>query len=294
MTEIRSMTGYGRDSLETSQKKITVELKSLNSKQADIMLKAPSLYNELEMDIRSLLGARLKRGKIYCQISVEYMEGAMRSSLNHALAGQYLKELKKFEDANLLNDSADYLVHILRMPDVISSEEKELDAEEKKMLLSGIENALQALDKFRLQEGKALYADFEKRIAIISQLLESIAPLEESRIENVRNRLMQEMQNSKQKLNVDQNRFEQELIFYLEKLDITEEKIRLAKHCTYFTETMNSTAIEKGKKLGFITQEMGREINTLGSKANDAGMQKIVVQMKDELEKIKEQMLNIL
>lgn len=294
MIQLYSMTGYGRETLAIPQKKITVELKSLNSKQADIMLKAPTAYSELEMDIRSLLNKHLKRGKIYCQINVDFLEGAMRSSINHELASIYLKELKSIERDNQLQASNDYLSQILRLPDVVSSRENELKEEEAQAVIQALNLAIERIKQFRKEEGEILADDFEKRIIAILELLKEIAPLEEQRIVNVRERLTQEVQKNMQKLNVDSNRFEQELIFYLEKLDITEEKIRLEKHCQYFLETMNGEQEEKGKKLGFVSQEIGREINTLGSKANDAAMQKIVVQMKDELEKIKEQLLNIL
>ena len=294
MIQLYSMTGYGRETLAIPQKKITVELKSLNSKQADIMLKAPTAYSELEMDIRSLLNKHLKRGKIYCQINVDFLEGAMRSSINHELASIYLKELKSIERDNQLEASNDYLSQILRLPDVVSSRENELKEEEAQAVIQALNLAIERIKQFRKEEGEILADDFNKRITAILKLLKEIAPLEEQRIVNVRERLTQEVQKNMQKLNVDSNRFEQELIFYLEKLDITEEKIRLEKHCQYFLETMNGEQEEKGKKLGFVSQEIGREINTLGSKANDAAMQKIVVQMKDELEKIKEQLLNIL
>lgn len=294
MVNIKSMTGYGRAEKAVFDKRIIVEIKSLNSKQNDLLVKLPSSYNEHEIDIRSQIGARLKRGKIFCQISLDYLEGSMRVNINKTLAINYINELKEVSSKAGLDNKSDLLSIALRLPDVVSNDGLSISDEEGIALKEAVAEALDFIEEFRLHEGQILGNDFQMRITTIGNLLKQIDPLENGRLVKIRERIENELNNHGSKLSVDPNRFEQELIFYLEKLDITEEKIRLAKHLDYFVDTMNNDDDEKGKKLGFITQEIGREINTLGSKANDAGMQKLVVQMKDELEKIKEQLLNIL
>jgi uncharacterized protein (TIGR00255 family) len=292
---IKSMTGFGKAQADTGDKRIIIEIKSLNSKQADVAMRLPGSYNSKEVEIRSLLAGRLKRGKIYCAINTENHGTEAPVEINKSLALKYIEELKEIRNnAGLSDENTDYIAVVSRFPEVIVNKTEEVDEEEFKTVMKILSLALDDIDKFRMQEGALLEKDFRKRIDIITGLLQKITPLEENRILKVRERLENELSKFAEKINVDKNRFEQELVFYLEKLDITEEKIRLSKHCDYFLETLTAAGDEKGKKLGFVLQEIGREINTIGSKANDAGIQKIVVQMKDELEKIKEQMMNIL
>lgn len=294
MLNIRSMTGYGRTESLFQDKRILVEIKSLNSKQNDLLVKLPPIYNEFEIELRSQISLQLKRGKIYCQVTIDYQEGALRLNINKSLALKYLEELQHIKSLASLKDPSDLMAIAMRMPDVVSNDGQKISEKEAETLKNTIQDALNLVDEFRLQEGQILAADFQMRIDNIRNLLKDILPLEKERIKKVREKLETEIENIGNKYTIDSNRFEQELIYYLEKLDVTEEKIRLTKHCDYFIDTLIAEEEEKGKKLGFITQEIGREINTLGSKANFAPMQKIVVQMKDELEKIKEQLLNIL
>jgi len=290
---LHSMTGYGKAVLELPNKKISIEIKSLNSKQTDLNVRIPYVYNEKELSLRSLLSKRLERGKINFFMNSESIGEYSSYSINKELAAQYYRELK--EVAQMLGtDEDDLLGAITRLPDVVKQADESVDEDEWKQILSAVENALTKLEDFRLQEGASLEEDFRLRIANILKLLEQVAPFEENRIERVKNKLKQELISAVEEAKIDRNRFEQELIFYIEKFDITEEKVRLKKHCDYFLETLEGNQKSKGKKLGFILQEIGREINTLGSKSNEQNMQQIVVQMKDELEKIKEQALNIL
>lgn len=288
------MTGYGKASGAGETKTITVEIKTLNSKQADVSLRLPNAYSRKEMALRSLLASRLKRGKIYCQINIENRGAEPPVSINKELAVRYIDELNEISRLAGVGQSPDLIAIAARLPEVIVNKEEDVSKEEFETVKNIVGKALDDVDVFRADEGEHLAGDFRTRIKSILHLLESIKPYEESRLEKIRERLTAEMSKFSEKINVDENRFEQELIFYLEKLDITEEKIRLAKHCNYFAATLEEDGEEKGKKLGFVLQEIGREINTIGSKANDASIQKIVVQMKDELEKIKEQMMNIL
>ena len=292
---IKSMTGFGKAEKSNAEKKIIVEIKSLNSKQADVSIRMPNEYNQKEIEIRNLLSKNLKRGKIYCQISVENNDGDAPIKINKKLAIKYINELKEIaNESDIINSNNDYLAIASRLPEVVSNNNYELSNEEFSDLTETIRLALKEIDSFRKEEGNILARDFVERIALILDKLNKIKPFEEARIIKVREKLETALGNYGEKLNVDTNRFEQELIFYLEKLDITEEKIRLKKHCDYFLATLENNEAEKGKKLGFVAQEIGREINTIGSKANHAEIQKIVIQMKDELEKIKEQMMNIL
>jgi len=288
------MTGFGKAEFLNSEKRISVEIKSLNSKQADIGIRMPNIYNEKEIEIRSLITKELGRGKIYLQINVENLGNIPPVEINKALAIRYIDELKEIENLCGIGNKTDYISVISRMPDIVKSKNDTLGEDEFKTLIDILKIAIKNADTFRIEEGDILYHDFKNRINIILNLLEDIIPYENDRITKIRERIESELNNFSDDISIDKNRFEQELIFYLEKLDVTEEKVRLKKHCEYFMQTIDNDDIEKGKLLAFISQEIGREINTLGSKANDSNIQKIVVQMKDELEKIKEQMLNIL
>ncbi len=291
---LQSMTGFGKAIKDIENKKITVEIRTLNSKQADITAKIPALYREKEMELRNLLTQSLKRGKIELNFWIEENENTGSVVLNKAVISNYYTQLQ--ETATYLNrniEKENILEIIMRMPEVLKTEVKELDEKEWAQILKTVDEALIEIKKFRNQEGKVLQDDFEKRIATIERLLLNIEPFEKERIEKVKERIKQHFQDNLKDIETDKNRFEQELIYYLEKFDITEEKVRLKNHCSYFIQTMNENE-SQGKKLGFISQEIGREINTIGSKANHSEVQKIVVQMKDELEKIKEQVLNVL
>jgi uncharacterized protein (TIGR00255 family) len=290
---IRSMTGYGKSVLETPQKKISVEIRSLNSKQADLNTKVPWLYKEKEIEIRNLLSKRLERGKIDLYISFDIMDDELMPVINKASVKNYYRQLSEVSSELGINAGVEALSIIMRLPEALKSEKPELTEEEWQMALKMINEALRLVDVYRIEEGKALARDLSSSVKKILGFLEDIVPFEAERITKVREKLTASLNDSIGSENVDMNRFEQEIIFYLEKLDINEEKVRLRKHCDYFIETMNGKD-SNGKMLSFIAQEMGREINTIGSKANDASIQKIVVMMKDELEKIKEQVLNVL
>jgi len=292
---IKSMTGFGKAEKSNAEKKIVVEIKSLNSKQADVSIRMPNEYGQKEIAIRNKVAKNLKRGKIYCQISVENKSGDSPVKINKKLAGNYIKELQDIaKKSDLANSNIDYIAIATRLPEVVTNNLEEVSDKELAILMEAIELALIEINNFRQEEGDVLAVDFKKRIGKILNMLNDIKPYEEERIVRIREKLETELSKYSEKLNVDTNRFEQELIFYLEKFDITEEKIRLRKHCDYFMTTLENNDNEKGKKLGFVAQEIGREVNTIGSKANHAEIQKIVIQMKDELEKIKEQMMNIL
>jgi uncharacterized protein (TIGR00255 family) len=285
------MTGYGKAVCELPQKKVSVEVRSLNSRQLDLNLRMPAVYREKESDVRGEISRSVERGKIDFTIFIESAAETAQSTINQTLALSLHKELKQISE--LIGEKReDYLSLIIRMPDVLKQEKQELDEEEWKTVFACAKKAIEAFSKFREDEGKVLASEFTQRINIILARLEEVSDLDPQRSEAVRERLRKSLADSLASENVDMNRFEQELIYYLEKLDITEEKLRLRTHCDYFLQTMSEAS--SGRKLGFIAQEIGREINTIGSKANDAGIQKIVVQMKDELEKIKEQLLNVL
>lgn len=287
---LMSMTGFGRSSGSFEGKKITVEVRSLNSKGLDINTRTANLYREVEPDIRKLINENLERGKIDLSINLENIGTSKSVSLNIDLAKAYYNEFKKFND-EIGEKSVDYLSVIARIPDVFNNEKAELNTDEKTFILQLIQDACLAVNKFRRQEGKVLEQDFTEKITKIKQLLAKVPPYESERITTIKERIQKGLEEIE--TNFDSNRLEQELIFYIEKLDISEEKLRLSNHLDYFLETMNASQ-NTGKKLGFITQEIGREINTLGSKSNHAEMQKLVVEMKDNLEKIKEQVLNTL
>ena len=290
---IKSMTGFGKATGEINHKKITVEIKSLNSKQADISVRMPSFYKEKELTLRSLINKSLQRGKIELNLYVELLGESSSLQLNKELFQKYYNEFDTAAKSVNPNHNSDIISIISKLPDVMKSERTELDKSEWTGVLSVIENALNEINAFRITEGKSLDDELTLRVNNISSLLTKVELYEQERIETVKARIISNLKEVVEDSKIDKDRFEQELIYYMEKYDVTEEKIRLAQHCKYFMETMNSN-ISEGKKLGFICQEMGREINTLGSKANHSELQKIVVQMKDELEKIKEQILNIL
>lgn len=287
------MTGYGKSIVTYNEKKINVEIKSLNSKALDLSARIAPLYREKEMEMRQMIAAALIRGKVDFAIWIEKDEIADATPINAALVENYYHQLREIQNRVGIPEPQDWFQTLLRMPDVTTTNEVEiLTDEEWETAREAIEQALNALVEFRKQEGIALQKKFIEKIDNISALLTSIEPYEKSRVEKIRARIIEGL-NTIPEIDYDQNRLEQELIYYIEKLDISEEKQRLANHLKYFRETMNE-GYGQGKKLGFIAQEMGREINTTGSKSNQAEMQNIVVKMKDELEQIKEQVLNAL
>jgi len=290
---IKSMTGFGKAEFEVNNKKITIEIKSLNSKQIDINTRTPAIYREKDIIIRKELSEKLTRGKVDFNIYVENLGDESNSKINEPIVKSYFEQLSKISsDLDLAIDHTT-LQASMRLPDVVKTEYETLDELEWGTIFANIQKALTDINEFRVQEGQALLTDITGNVNSIQSLLAEIEPFEEQRIEAVRTRLTENMDKVKLNGNVDPNRFEQELIFYLEKLDINEEKVRLTNHCEYFLETI-AQAVPTGKKLGFISQELGREINTIGSKANETNIQRIVVQMKDHLERIKEQLLNVL
>lgn len=288
------MTGFGKQFVEIEEKNVTIEVRSLNSKQLDLYLKIPQVYREKEMAFREIISQVLQRGKVEVAINVNYKGANLQTIINFPIAKHYFSELNKLaknlEQKSTLNE---LLPVLIKLPDVLSAREEEINPNEWKQLLIAVEKAVLDVDEFRIQEGKTLAKDLKKRINIIIELLSQVAPFEKERTAIIKERITKNLASYMQDVQSDKNRLEQEMIYYIQKLDITEEKIRLKKHCDYFLETLN-TGSSVGKKLGFIGQEIGREINTLGSKANDVDIQKIVVLMKDELEKIKEQLFNIL
>ena len=289
---IKSMTGFGKAEATTLTKKITVEVRSLNSKQLDLSVKLPGIYRHLEFEIRQRATAAITRGKADVSVSIEHTAPQGSTTINSELFKLYLGELKQtLCDASFEVDNAAILPVVMRMPDVISTQQEQIPSEEEKALLGAVDEALACFNAFREQEGKILIEDLLRRVDNIEQYKLQVEPYEAARVETIKNRIRENI--AQMHIDVDSNRLEQEMIFYIEKLDITEEKVRLANHCNYFREVA-ATEEAAGRKLGFIAQEMGREINTLGSKSNEANMQILVVKMKDELEKIKEQVLNIL
>jgi len=281
------MTGYGKTELQLPTKKITIEIKSLNSKNLDINVRTPAYYKEKELNVRKRIASELTRGKVDFSIFVETIGKTISSQINQEVISAYMNQLKEVSNASEL----ELLQMAIRLPEIIQSKRESLDDDEWHKIEAAIDEAIKNCHLYRKDEGEVLEQDFIKRISIIGDLLENVIEIDPKRIENVKTRLKKAI--SELETKVDENRFEQELIYYLEKFDITEEIVRLKNHLDYFITELNSD-ISNGKKLGFITQEIGREINTIGSKANFAEMQKMVVQMKDELEKVKEQNLNVL
>ena len=285
---ILSMTGFGKASLQLSTKKITVEVKSLNSKGLDLNTRMPSVYRENELALRNLLALKLERGKVDFSLYVEVTGEDTSSKINAPIVKAYMAQLKTI----LPNaDDTELMKMAIRMPDTMKTEREEIDENEWKQIQTVIDEAIENMLSFRKSEGASLEKEFTLRVENIRNYMNQALVLDPERVNNIKERLQTAI--DELKVNVDTNRFEQELIYYLEKLDITEEKVRLTNHLDYFLQTLNGSEAN-GRKLGFITQEMGREINTMGSKSNHAGMQKLVVMMKDELEKIKEQVLNVL
>jgi len=284
---IQSMTGYGKSVIQLPTKKISIEIKSLNSKNLDLNTRMPSMYREKELSIRKLIASKLVRGKVDFSLYMEITGEETSTQINKTVVNQYMKQLKDVVDG----DATELLKMAIRLPDAVTTERDEIDENEWKQIAEVIDNSLEKIQKYRLDEGKSLEDDFVNRVKNISELLDQVIAIDPERIDGVRERLNKGISEIKEK--VDENRFEQELVYYIEKFDITEEKVRLTNHLDYFQKALKSED-SNGKKLGFISQEMGREINTIGSKSNYAPMQKLVVQMKDELEKIKEQLLNVL
>ncbi|MFV7235219.1 YicC/YloC family endoribonuclease [Flavobacterium sp. ZB4R12] len=285
---IQSMTGFGKATLQLPTKKITVEVKSLNSKGLDLNVRMPSLYREMELGLRNQIALKLERGKVDFSIFIESTAEQTSTKVNVPIVKGYINQLREVYAAA---DETELMKMAVRMPDAMKIERDEIDENDWVQIQTVIEEALQNILNFRRDEGMSLEKEFQLRIGNIRQYMTEALALDPERVQAIKDRLQTAI--SELKVNVDENRFEQELIYYLEKLDITEEKVRLTNHLDYFLETINGTEAN-GRKLGFITQEMGREINTMGSKSNHAQMQKLVVQMKDELEKIKEQVLNVL
>ena len=284
------MTGFGKAVEDFSDKTISVEIKSLNSKQFDLNLRLSSLFREKEMELRSELQKVLDRGKIDLNVSVDYKNEQPSAVINLSVAENYFHQIATL--SKKLNSDTDILSQVLRMPDVMRQEKKELTDEDWKQVWNTVKKAIVKFNEFRGAEGKTLDNEFRKRIGIIEKCLSDVEKHDKPRLAHLRKRIKGNLEELVPKEKIDKNRFEQELIFYIERLDITEEKVRLKTHLDYFLKTMKEASC--GRKLNFISQEIGREINTIGSKANDAVIQKIVVQMKDELEKIKEQSMNVL
>jgi uncharacterized protein (TIGR00255 family) len=282
------MTGFGKASLQLPTKKITVEFKSLNSKGMDLNVRMPSAYREMELGLRNQIGQQLERGKVDFSLYIEVTGEETSTKVNAPIVKAYIAQMRAIlPDA----DNTELMKMAVRMPDALKTEREEIDENEWNQIQGVINEALANINQFRIDEGMSLEKEFKLRVANIRSFMEQTLELDPERIQNIKNKLQTAI--DELKVNVDENRFEQELIYYLEKLDITEEKVRLTNHLDYFLETLAGKEAN-GRKLGFITQEMGREINTMGSKSNHSGMQKLVVMMKDELEKIKEQVLNVL
>ena len=291
---IKSMTGFGKATVSGGTKKIIVEVKSLNSKQLDVNLKMPSLYKEKDIEIRGMIKEVLDRGKVDMFIYFDNDDDSKDVAINKTVVTQYFQQMLDVASSlGVTVDKGELLQTVMRFPDSLQVKAEELDEHEWLQLKSGIMQALESLNQFRIQEGQVLIADILKRIEMIKSLAAEVPQFEKQRVPAIKQRLQEKMKEWGEIKNVDENRLEQEIIYYLEKLDITEEKVRLANHCRYFIETAEREEAP-GRKLGFIAQEIGREINTMGSKANDHDIQKLVVRMKDELEKIKEQSLNVL
>ena len=289
---VKSMTGFGKGEAALRNKKITVEIRSLNSKLLDLSLRLPAVYRQSEYEIRNLIARTIQRGKVDVFVTVESQAVETSARINREVFREYLRQMNDTLSFSGIDAGYDAILPvIMRLPDVVATEAEAISEEEHAALLAAVEAAAAHLDAFREQEGAILIADLLRRVELIEQYKTEVVPFEKARTETVKARILDNL--SKLAVDVDRNRLEQEMIFYLEKLDITEEKVRLTNHCNYFREVASSEE-GAGRKLGFIAQEMGREINTMGSKANEPNIQILVVKMKDELEKIKEQVLNIL
>jgi uncharacterized protein (TIGR00255 family) len=288
-----SMTGFGHSKAEWNGKIIRVELKSLNARSTEIRCKIPNAYRDREMDLRKKVLDELQRGKIDLTITLDGFSDEENAFINADAFKKYYRELKVLKD-ELAIQEGDILQAVLRIPNVIGQSDSLADDEEWQLVERALDGAIISINKFRMDEGLVLKADLIERIRAIEQHLRSISPFEASRLDKIRDRLKKNMEEFTNKLQVDQNRYEQEILYYIEKLDINEEKVRLMQHCVYFQEELETRDEQKGRKLSFIAQEIGREINTIGAKAQDSEIQQIVVMMKDELEKLKEQLANIL
>ena len=289
---IKSMTGYGKAEQIYLTKRIVVEVKTLNSKQLDLSVKLPQEIRSQELEYRNMVANTLQRGKVDVMISITDTNVEQNTHIEKEVIASYLKQVKEISEEYNIPQSSDLAMLLFKMPGIFVTPEQQYDETFFEKIKETLQAALDMTDSFRRQEGEILKQDLMKRKDLIMQYLNEVTPYENNRHDNIKNKLVKNLTELTQSGKYDENRFEQELIFYLEKLDITEEKVRLAKHCSYYEETIDEEGA--GKKLGFIAQEMGREINTLGSKANDAAIQRLVVKMKDELEKIKEQLFNIL
>ena len=287
---IHSMTGYGKSVLHLSDKKVTIEIKSLNSKNLDLNVRIPSYYRVKELAVRKQLASKLVRGKVDFSIYIEMTADETSTTVNKGVVSEYMQQLRNVVQTGSSND-VELLKMAVRMPDALKTEREELDEDEWAQISANIQKAIKDIIQYRIDEAASLEKDFKLRIENIQSYLEEVTSFDGARISHVKERLKKAIDDLK--VQTDENRFEQELIYYLEKLDINEEKVRLANHLTYFLQELG-TEDSNGKKLGFIVQEIGREVNTIGSKANFAPMQKAVIQMKNELEKIKEQVLNVL
>ena len=290
---LKSMTGFGKEVVETPNRKITIEIRTLNSKQLDLNLRIPPDFRDKEPELRSLISKKLQRGKIDVTFQTESTGTEPAAVINKQLVLHYYNEMVSVAEMAGQKDYSGFLPAVMRFPEIMVQNKQEADPEEWKQIFTGVENAIKKVDEFRIHEGAILEKDLIERINLILSFLNEIEPFENERIPVIKERIKKHLEEWLATGELDSNRLEQEMVFYVEKLDITEEKVRLKKHCDYFLETLKQDN-SQGKKLGFVTQEIGREINTIGSKANNASIQKLVVLMKDELEKIKEQLFNIL
>lgn len=287
------MTGFGKSTINAENKQISIEIRSLNSKQLDLNIRVPSIFREKEIEIKNLISVELIRGKVDVNIQYENTGNTNQTKINEIAFLNYFNQIKSIGQSINIDISEQSFHNILNFPEVIKAENISINEQEWKLVLKAFNEAIKSINNFRYQEGNAIEDDFIKRINTILELNLEIEPFEKQRITKIKDKIKYNLEEIILPKSIDTNRFEQELIYYIEKIDITEEKIRLINHCNYFLETLNTQG-EQGKKLGFIAQEIGREINTMGSKANDTDIQHIVIKMKDELEKIKEQALNIL
>ena len=284
---IKSMTGFGKAETQFQNKNYILELRSLNSKGLELNTRLPIQFREIEIHLKKIIGESLQRGKVDLSLNIEYIEQSSSKNINLGVVNQYIKQLREIEDA----DRLDLLKIAMRLPDTLKTELNDTEEDEIKTIEDLLEKALINLNKYRFDEGSSIEEDFKKRLIKLKALIDKVIQIDPERKEKIENKLRTSIEELQ--IEIDENRFEQELIYYIEKYDITEERVRLDSHIEYFTHTMENSS-SNGKKLGFIAQEMGREINTIGSKASHAGLQKVVIQMKDELEKIKEQLLNVL
>ncbi len=284
---IKSMTGFGKAETQFQNKNYILELRSLNSKGLELNTRLPIQFREIEIHLKKIIGESLQRGKVDLSLNIEYIEQSSSKNINLGVVNQYIEQLREIEDA----DRLDLLKIAMRLPDTLKTELNDTEEDEIKTIEGLLEKALINLNKYRVDEGSSLEEDFKKRLIKIKALIDKVIQIDPERKEKIENKLRTSIEELQ--IEIDENRFEQELIYYIEKYDITEERVRLDSHIEYFTHTIEKSS-SNGKKLGFIAQEMGREINTIGSKASHAGLQKVVIQMKDELEKIKEQLLNVL